>query len=72
MIAYAILIDMNYLAFALPYTFSQHKQPWSQLKGQLSLDPLSQLNQLIQGKWGVLTAHHIVLQKPQAWIQTNC
>ena len=50
MIAFAILIDMNYLAFALPYTFSQHKQPWSQLKGQLSLDPLSQLNQLIQGK----------------------
>merc|ERR1712008_543076 len=40
MIAFAILIDMNYFAFALPYTFNQHRQQRSQL---------SQLNQLIQG-----------------------
>merc|ERR1712129_86429 len=40
MIAFAILIDMNYFAFAMPYTFNQHRQPRSQL---------SQLNQLIQG-----------------------
>merc|ERR1711935_528117 len=39
MIAFAILIDMNYFAFAMPYTFNQHRQPRSQL---------SQLNQLIQ------------------------
>ena len=41
MIAFAILLDLNSLTFALPYTFSQHRQPRNQL---------SQLNQLIQGK----------------------